>query len=654
MNELDDFGDADAIFDSFYDAAPTTAEGSASSAIIADDSGNTEADGDGASGASETQGTGTATVTGEKRKASETEADADAVEVGVEEPATKKEKVHPHISFNPSRMSHDDDDDDDVEEVDDDDDDVDDDVDSIASSVDDNDNDNDNDANSTKLQLKVPPPKAVASSLADKTGTGTGTGTGTALSPSKQQPVPLPPSSVVRQPSRPSLMDSDPHHINSHNQDLPQQHASQQQQQQQQQQEQQQTADPSSDTRVSARRADPLQHHNTARPGVTISAAYASGGAPAYSKKSSRPYIPERMAADVPPLLTNHQLIPDLFQTTTPLPLELHSMLDAAQLEQKANATSLTNPSTSASTQSSSIPNPQTFLKTASTSTSTTSKKPNSLVSVAAHIASILTTVETTTGPLPDTLLESVLLPSQPSSWLPTEIEALDKGLELYGKNFTRISRDCVQSHNTFECIHAYYTRKHDLKSVKVKKYKKKVGKEDEEYVKYVGGLSKYINMEGKRMKNEKTGKISMMAALNGNTSSSSSATTTTAATLVNGNEISSSNTNTADTPSSNLSTFSSSNNNSTNNHPVNLYGEPIYREGHEIKGLLGSVKDLSEHGFGANSHFSAANPPNLDKPSNGSSGNNNSTTITVANVIDDGGVGGRTVRTRRAANLKE
>ncbi|KAJ3131126.1 hypothetical protein HK100_006759 [Physocladia obscura] len=271
----------------------------------------------------------------------------------------------------------------------------------------------------------------------------------------------------------------------------------------------------------SARRADPLQHQNHARAGITIAAAYASGSCPAYSKNSNRPYISEKMSADIPQLLTKHQLSQSaasrMFSTTQPLPLEFCALLQDSRI---------IDPKT---TTVNSIP-----ISPVNSGISLEGKMP--ITAATRHVEKYLTTVDVTTGPLPDAVLEAILVPKD--VWTPAEFDALDKGLEACGKNFTRISRDYVQSRSTFECIHAYYTRKYELRSVRVRKYKKRVGKEDEEYVKYVTGLSKYIVMETKRMKAEKMGKS------------------------VNG--------------------FSLAN---------------AVKIGNEIKGLMGPVKDISENG---------------------------------------------------------
>ncbi|KAJ3029541.1 UNVERIFIED_CONTAM: hypothetical protein HDU68_011841 [Siphonaria sp. JEL0065] len=334
---------------------------------------------------------------------------------------------------------------------------------------------------------------------------------------------------------------------------------------------------------TSALSADPLQHQNTARHDITIAAAYATGGAPAYSKRSNRPYVAEKMAADIPALISDHSLIQTLFQTTAPLPLPLHSLLDAATAE---------------------ADDPETLQKLYTNPTRT-------LLSATHKIASHLAIVSTTTGPLPPTIMETSCLLTAPQNptWLPSEIEALDKGLELYGKNFTRISRECVQSKTTFECIHAYYTRKHDLRSVKVKKYKKKVGKEDEEYVKYVGGLGKYIAMETKRMKAEKVGTNNNNS--NNNKSYMAAVTSTSAS-------------------------YSSS---SGLNNGVDGFDGPV-KVGAEIKGLMGSIKDLTELGVGSGTGVF---------PAGGANASTNNGAVSLANVIADES-GGRSVRTRRSA----
>ncbi|KAJ3060178.1 hypothetical protein HDU98_003815 [Podochytrium sp. JEL0797] len=331
----------------------------------------------------------------------------------------------------------------------------------------------------------------------------------------------------------------------------------------------------------SARRADPLQHQNLARSGITIQAAYSTGGTPAYSRRSNRPYIPEKMAADIPALATSTPQ--SLFQTTTPLPLPLHSLLESAR--------------TSSTT----------------TSTTTSSSPPTPLRNATLEIAHHLATVQTTTGPLPNLLLETSLVCPPHPGWLPAEMDALDKGLELYGKNFTRIARDCVQSKTTFECIHAYYTRKHDLRSVKVKKYKKKVAKEDEEYVKYVGSLGKYIAMESKRMKADK---VAAAAAANGGVAGSTSKD---ARFMMSSNR------------SASPAMFASS------AEAGDLAGNRPVRVGSEIKGLMGSVKDLNESGVGSGYVF----------PSATNAGGNNGG-INIANVISEDT--GRGVRTRRSA----
>ncbi|KAJ3227303.1 hypothetical protein HDU81_006816 [Chytriomyces hyalinus] len=235
---------------------------------------------------------------------------------------------------------------------------------------------------------------------------------------------------------------------------------------------------------VSARRADPLQHHNQLREPdtITIAAAYASGNIPAYSKKSARPYVPEKMAVKVPALLSDAHTKPhDFFHTSVPLPLPLTSLLE--------KAATLTAP------------------RLPESATPTPSTHPL-LLETNRKINTFLETTMETIGPLPDSVLEAALLPPK-QAWHPSDFDNLDRGLEAVGKNFTKIARDYVGAgKSTFDCIHTYYTRKFELRSVKVRKYKKKVAKEDEEYVKYVAGLGKYIALETKRMKAEQSGKI--------------------------------------------------------------------------------------------------------------------------------------------------
>ncbi|KAJ3344465.1 hypothetical protein HDU83_005220 [Entophlyctis luteolus] len=240
----------------------------------------------------------------------------------------------------------------------------------------------------------------------------------------------------------------------------------------------------------SARRADPLQHQNHARAGITIAAAYASGGHPAYSARSSRPYVYEKMGADIPPLMSRGSAT-TAFDTTVPVPLEVQARLAL-------------DPHTQAPL-----------------------------------IARAIRSAACTTGPLPDAVLECILprldsaAPAEPpprmqggsssssggggsgmaedadsdAEWTPADLDALDRGLEAHGKNFTRISRDHVRTRSTAACIHAYYSRKHELRTVRVRRYKKKVGRDDDDYARYVTGLGKYIALETKRMKAEKTGK---------------------------------------------------------------------------------------------------------------------------------------------------
>ncbi|KAJ3111598.1 hypothetical protein HDU96_005530 [Phlyctochytrium bullatum] len=124
-----------------------------------------------------------------------------------------------------------------------------------------------------------------------------------------------------------------------------------------------------------------------------------------------------------------------------------------------------------------------------------------------------LPATEHTIGPLPDAVVESALH-DQPaaSTWLPAELEAFDRGLEACGRNFTLLSRDFVPSRSTQECIHMYYRRKHALRFTRVKQYKKQVQRDEEEYVRYVNGIAKFIASEARRLKQER-GKGGFLAA---------------------------------------------------------------------------------------------------------------------------------------------
>jgi UDP-galactopyranose mutase len=86
----------------------------------------------------------------------------------------------------------------------------------------------------------------------------------------------------------------------------------------------------------------------------------------------------------------------------------------------------------------------------------------------------------------------------------PTEMESLDRGLEVCGKSFTRISREFVCTRSTSECIERYYATKHRLKSTRMKQYRKRVEKEDEAYIKYLAGLGRFVAVETKRLRMEK------------------------------------------------------------------------------------------------------------------------------------------------------
>ncbi|KAJ3280849.1 hypothetical protein HDU76_009069 [Blyttiomyces sp. JEL0837] len=98
------------------------------------------------------------------------------------------------------------------------------------------------------------------------------------------------------------------------------------------------------------------------------------------------------------------------------------------------------------------------------------------------------------------------ITPVQPPGWTCAELEALDHGLEIVGKNFTRISREYVRTRTTAECIEAYYASKHALRSMRIKNYRKNVAREDDEYARYVAGLGKFVAAETRRMRTERTG----------------------------------------------------------------------------------------------------------------------------------------------------
>ncbi|KAJ3216071.1 hypothetical protein HDU67_009951 [Dinochytrium kinnereticum] len=127
---------------------------------------------------------------------------------------------------------------------------------------------------------------------------------------------------------------------------------------------------------------------------------------------------------------------------------------------------------------------------------------PEPFVRVFGDSVTALSVGEHTVGPLPDEAVEAVGVKEEP--WLPGEIEALDRGLEACGRNFTLLSRDYVPTRTTAECVSAYYRRKHSLRYTKVKLYKKRVQRDEEEYVRYVNGVAKFIVSESKRLKAEK------------------------------------------------------------------------------------------------------------------------------------------------------
>ncbi|KAJ3304982.1 hypothetical protein HDU76_005088 [Blyttiomyces sp. JEL0837] len=70
--------------------------------------------------------------------------------------------------------------------------------------------------------------------------------------------------------------------------------------------------------------------------------------------------------------------------------------------------------------------------------------------------------------------LERVLLPIP--CWLPWELEGLKRGLDKVGKAFSVISRDYIPSKSTAECIEAYYMYKHTLLNQKPKQIVPELG----------------------------------------------------------------------------------------------------------------------------------------------------------------------------------
>ncbi|KAJ3417007.1 hypothetical protein HDV05_007489 [Chytridiales sp. JEL 0842] len=228
------------------------------------------------------------------------------------------------------------------------------------------------------------------------------------------------------------------------------------------------------------------------KPEITIQAAYAKGS-------SSRPYNAYKMAAPIPPLLKTAEERKAFFASfQTPMeasggpkmPMTPTASSEALppKVSDAASMDPLPPPVSVETPIENNIDKP-----TSTTPTTTTATKPTPLVP----------NPNITLGPLsPLTLESSTLLPLAP--WPPAELDALNRGLETVGKNFTRISREFVPTRSTHECIEAYYAKKHTLRYHRVKVYKKEMGKEEEEYVRYVSGVNKYVMSETKRFRSEK------------------------------------------------------------------------------------------------------------------------------------------------------
>ncbi|KAI8853721.1 hypothetical protein BC829DRAFT_439819 [Chytridium lagenaria] len=181
-----------------------------------------------------------------------------------------------------------------------------------------------------------------------------------------------------------------------------------------------------------------------------------------------RPFNPAKMAATIPPLIVKSPK--DFIDAVSKSSKK--AIPDSMELCDDPNPSVLTSISLDATL-------PRLFYR-----------PPDAFVHVFGQGVSSRPASDHTIGPLPDDLVEATLQ-YDPTPWLPAELEALDRGLEAHGRNFTLLSRDYVPTRTTAECISAYYRRKHTLRYTKVKMYRRRVQRDEED--------------EARRMKFEKS-----------------------------------------------------------------------------------------------------------------------------------------------------
>jgi hypothetical protein len=244
----------------------------------------------------------------------------------------------------------------------------------------------------------------------------------------------------------------------------------------------------------------------TMKPEITIQAAYAKGS-------STRPYNAYKMAAPIPALLTDPEERQAFFKSfDVAQPLMPVPPLTPTPTATATTATTSSTESTSISTVDVKSPplasisgapsSSLTSLLFLSSSSLSSSVKLIPISAITSFSTDSTNNPNVSLGPLDPSVFEyTTRLPLPP--WPPAELEALNRGLETVGKNFTRISREYVPTRSTHECIEAYYSKKHSLRYHRVKVYKKEMGKEEEEYVKYVSGVNKYVTAETRRIRNE-------------------------------------------------------------------------------------------------------------------------------------------------------
>ncbi|KAJ3195012.1 hypothetical protein HK101_001340 [Irineochytrium annulatum] len=232
-------------------------------------------------------------------------------------------------------------------------------------------------------------------------------------------------------------------------------------------------------------------------PEATITAALSKSG-------SLRPFNAAKMAAIIPALVVNS---PTLFRTAALAAASSSAAQDTNIMDVDSKAPvseSATNASITKGHHSEELNGDSSFGASALSRLQMDGAFPNFPAFEEAFASSVtIPEAEKTSGPLPDFAVESCLLPLP--AWPPAELDAMDRGLEACGKNFSRVSREYVPTRSTAECIEAYYSRKHVLRYTKIKSYKKNIKREDEEYVRYISGTNSFKNSETRRLKYEKS-----------------------------------------------------------------------------------------------------------------------------------------------------